>query len=173
MCLCLYAHRIKDAIQCSNRALLGADQAQTFFILRNVAKLYDSLGSYAEAARSHRRLIQIAVIQERHIGEVASSHLYVAQYELDMLYRKRDTDDIKPGVMFELQPRPANGKGKSIEGPGVQRDVASAMTMLKKVIESNAPEKETAEEDLRYIRRRQEAIDLNVSMRDETEDGSS
>jgi len=164
--------RIKDAIQCSNRALLGADQAQTFSILRNVAKLHDSQGNYAEAAKSHRQLIQIAVLQGRHIGEVASSYLYAAQYELDMLDRKRDATDIKPGVTFELQPRPTQGKGKSVEGPGVRRDTASAVAMLKKVIESNAPEKEMAEEDLRYIRRRQETVDLSIDMGDESADGS-
>lgn len=105
------------------------------------------------------------------MGEIASSYIYLAQYELDMLDRKRDAMDIKPGVPFEEQPRPTNGKGKSIEGPGIQRDLTSAFVMFKKVIESNAPDKEVAEEDLRYIRRRQEAVDLVVTMDNQSDDG--
>ena len=112
-------------------------------------------------------------MQERHVGEIAGSYIYLAQYELDMLDRKRDALDVKPGVTFDKQPRPTNGKGKSSEGSGVHRDLASALVMFKKVIESNAPDKEVAEEDLRYIRKRQEAVDLNVVMDGQSDDGAT
>lgn len=172
-------NRITDAIQCSNRALLGADQAQTCSILRNLAKLYDSQQNYAEAANSHRQQIQIAEMLGRSVGDFAASYLYVAQYEMDMLDRKRDAIDCVPGRAFEQQPHPTNGRGKSMElagsgrgqGQGGEdqeditvRDVASALAMYRRVIESNAPEKEMAEEDVRYIRRRQEAVDWEPAL---------
>jgi anaphase-promoting complex subunit 8 len=154
---CVYENmkRFQDAIQCSNRALLGADPAQTCQILKTLAKLHDNLQNYRQAAEAHRKLIAIAESQGRNPGETAQSYLYAAEYELDMLYRKRDAKDLVEGFPFERQPRPTNGKGISMEdGEGVQGNLELAIAWLTKVKDSRAPEKEIAEENLRYITKR-------------------
>jgi hypothetical protein len=99
---------------------------------------------------------------------------------MGMLERKRDAEDCVPGLPFDQQPEPTGGKGKrrplrtsrssasqddaEEENPSeaFTRDWKNALAMLKKVMESNAPEKEIAEEDLRYIRRRMQAESLDV-----------
>ncbi|KAJ9125163.1 hypothetical protein QFC22_000117 [Naganishia vaughanmartiniae] len=160
----VYEHleRYNDAIQCHQRALLGADAAQTLQILGKLAHLHDNIEDYKAAAAVHRRYIHVAEREGRNVGMMATSYLYLAQYELDLLHRdaneyqqqnEEDEDDV-----LEAQTRKAPlGRGKTTEGESrTEEDIAMAIMWLEKVIESGAPEREMAEEDLRYIQRRLE-----------------
>lgn len=139
----VYEHlkRVPEAIQCNSRALLGADAAQTLGILLKLAQLHDALGHHAQAADAHRRHIMLAEREERDAGEMAQSYLYVAQYDMDLLHRDRETAAINT---------PEGGTSAADDG----KDVKTAVFMLEKVIASDAPEKEAAEEDLRYLRKK-------------------
>lgn len=144
----VYEHlkRVPEAIQCNNRALLGADAGQTLGILLKLAQLYDSMGQHADAADAHRRHIMLAEREERDAGEIAQSYLYVAQFDMGLLHRDRETAEEGDGTKT----------GASDDG----KDVKAAVFMLEKVIASDAPEKEAAEEDLRFLRKKYgDAID--------------
>lgn len=50
--------RMRDAVECLKRALLGADARETAINLK-LAKLYEELDEPAEAAAYHRRVVEI------------------------------------------------------------------------------------------------------------------
>lgn len=54
--LCL--SRLREAIECLRRALIGADPQETVIHLK-LAKLHDELEEYAEAAAYHRRIVEV------------------------------------------------------------------------------------------------------------------
>lgn len=143
--------RIPEAIQCNTRALLGADAQQTLQILAKLGQLYDSLGQYSRACDAHQRYAVLAEREERDAGEIAQAYLYIAQYEIGLLHRDRGV----PPNHEEVVPNPGAMEEDSImsvEKPS--KDVKLVIQLLEKVIASNAPEKEAAEEDLRYIRKK-------------------
>lgn len=147
-----------DAIECHNRALLGADAAQTLAILTKLAHLHDDIEQFKAAAAVHRRYIKVAEQEGRNIGEMATSYLYLAQYELDLLGRNTNDHqlDNEDEESIDGKKRPGCGRSTeqdiSTEPPGLE----TVEAWLKNVIESGAPEREVAEEDLRYLRRLQE-----------------
>jgi ribosome biogenesis GTPase A len=106
----------------------------------------------------HRRYVKVAEQEGRNIGEIATSYLYLAQYELDLLHRDANNyqdEDEDEDEMSEEKKKPL-GCGRTTEGEASgEPDIESAITWLIKVIESGAPEREMAEEDLRYVRRKQ------------------
>lgn len=106
----------------------------------------------------HRRYVKVAEQEGRNIGEIATSYLYLAQYELDLLHRDAinyQDEDEDEDEMSEEKKKPL-GCGRTTEGEASgEPDIESAITWLIKVIESGAPEREMAEEDLRYVRRKQ------------------
>lgn len=145
-----------DAIECHNRALLGADAAQTLVILTKLAQLHDEFEQYKEAAAVHRRYIKVAEEEGRNIGEMAASYLYLSEYELDLLHRQNDTFDDGDEEIISGKKRLGCGrkseKDISTEPPSME----TVELWLIRVVESGAPEREAAEEDLRHLRRRQE-----------------
>ena len=50
--------RLREAIECLKRALIGADPQETA-IHQKLAKLYNDLEEYAEAAAYHRRIVEV------------------------------------------------------------------------------------------------------------------
>jgi hypothetical protein len=51
-------HRLREAIECLKRALIGAAPHETTINLK-LAKLHNDLGEWAEAAAYHRRVVEI------------------------------------------------------------------------------------------------------------------
>lgn len=160
--------RYSDAIQCHQRALLGADAAQTLQILGKLAHLHNEIRDYKAAAAVHRRYVNVAEREGRNIGEMATSYLYLAQYELDLLHRPAnayqqladDDDNVDDDNSEVLTRRPPLGQGKTSEGESrTEEDIEMAIMWLERVIASGAPEREIAEEDLRYIQRRLEMLE--------------
>lgn len=137
---------------------MGADSAQTLTILTKLAHLHEEIEDFKAAAAVHRRYVKVAEQEGRNTGEMATSYLFLAQYELDLLhrdannYQDEDEDEEEMGEGKEK----FLGCGRTTEGESSSEpDIETAVAWLEKVIESGAPEREIAEEDLRYIRRKQ------------------
>jgi len=54
----IFRRRMRDAVECLKRALLGADARETTINLK-LAKLYEELEEPAEAVAYHRRVVEI------------------------------------------------------------------------------------------------------------------
>ncbi|KAL4246021.1 hypothetical protein ABKN59_008839 [Abortiporus biennis] len=85
--------RLREAIECMKRALLGADSNETIIHLR-LAKLYNDLEDYKEAATYHQRVIDVCVAAQKPVTEWAKSVVYVARYHFqhgggDLQHAKR------------------------------------------------------------------------------------
>lgn len=159
----VYEHlkRLPEAIQSNNRALLGADAPQTVNILAKLAQLYDNAGVYAKAANTHRLLILIGEREGHSVIDVAQSYLYVAQYDLDQLYRDRTWwssagKDAGGGKKGAGDGAVGRRKTDNVDAaPQMAEERQQAIAYLTEVATSNAPE-ESAEEDLRYLKKRDE-----------------
>lgn len=87
---------------------------------------------------------------------MATSYLYLAQYELDLLHRDVNNYQDEDEDEMSGDKKKFLGCGRTTEGESSSEpDIEEAVAWLEKVIESGAPEREMAEEDLRYIRRKQ------------------
>ncbi|KAI0058089.1 TPR-like protein [Artomyces pyxidatus] len=71
--------RLREALECFKRALLGADVNEVTINLK-LAKLHDDLEEFPEAASYHRRVIDICLLTLKPITEYAKSCVYVARY---------------------------------------------------------------------------------------------
>jgi len=73
--------RLREAVECMKRALLGADPNETIIHLR-LAKLYNDLEEYGEAATYHQRVIRVCRDSQKPPTEWAKSAVFVARYHL-------------------------------------------------------------------------------------------
>ncbi|KAI0047771.1 TPR-like protein [Auriscalpium vulgare] len=73
--------RLREALECFKRALLGADVNEVTISLK-LAKLHDDLEEYAEATSYHRRVIDVCRASLKPIAEYAKSCVYVARFHL-------------------------------------------------------------------------------------------
>lgn len=73
--------RLKEAVECLKRALLGADPRETTIHMK-LAKLYEELDDQAEAAAYHRRVVEICRIEERPVQDYAKSSIFVARHHM-------------------------------------------------------------------------------------------
>ncbi|KAI0316028.1 TPR-like protein [Amylostereum chailletii] len=74
--------RLREAIDCFKRALLGADVNEVSINVK-LAKLHDDLGEYPEAASYHGRIIDVSRVLVKPIAEYARSAVYVSRYHLE------------------------------------------------------------------------------------------
>ncbi|KAG0707330.1 hypothetical protein DFH29DRAFT_896893 [Suillus ampliporus] len=73
--------RLKEAVECLKRALLGADPREITIHLK-LAKLHEELEEQAEAAAYHRRVVEICRIEERPVQDYAKSSIFVARHHM-------------------------------------------------------------------------------------------
>ncbi|CAL1706904.1 unnamed protein product [Somion occarium] len=73
--------RLREAVECNKRALIGAGPKETTIHLR-LAKLHNDLEEYREAAAYHQRVVDISKASQKTVGEFATSSVYVARYHL-------------------------------------------------------------------------------------------
>ncbi|KZT11024.1 TPR-like protein [Laetiporus sulphureus 93-53] len=73
--------RPREAIQCLKRALIGADPLETIIHLK-LAKLYNDLDEFAEAAAYHRHVVEVCRAANKPVAEFAKSGVYVARYHV-------------------------------------------------------------------------------------------
>ncbi|KAN0091102.1 hypothetical protein V8E55_004668 [Tylopilus felleus] len=73
--------RMRDAVECLERALLGADARETTINLK-LAKLYEELEEPTEAVAYHRRVVEICRAEERPVQDYAKSSIYVARHQM-------------------------------------------------------------------------------------------
>ncbi|KAI0704990.1 TPR-like protein [Cerioporus squamosus] len=73
--------RLREAIECLRRALIGADPQETVIHLK-LAKLHDDLEEYAEAAAYHRRIVEVCRAAQKPVPEWSKSAVYVARYHI-------------------------------------------------------------------------------------------
>ncbi|KAG1808266.1 uncharacterized protein BJ212DRAFT_1384423 [Suillus subaureus] len=73
--------RLKEAVECLKRALLGADPRETTIHMK-LAKLHEELEDQAEAAAYHRRVVEICCIEERPVQDYAKSSIFVARHNM-------------------------------------------------------------------------------------------
>ncbi|TFK54436.1 TPR-like protein [Heliocybe sulcata] len=73
--------RPREAIECLKHAL-QQEHPQTMAILEKVAKLYNDLEEYGEAAAYHRRVVELAQSQDKTVEEFSKSYMYVARYHM-------------------------------------------------------------------------------------------
>ncbi|KAF8502373.1 TPR-like protein [Russula emetica] len=71
--------RLREAIECLKRALLGAD-ANEIAIALKLARLHSDLDETADAVAYHRRVIDISRTTRKPVAEWARSAMYVARY---------------------------------------------------------------------------------------------
>jgi len=71
--------RLREAIECLKRALIGADPHETSINLK-LAKLHNDLEEWTEAAAYHRRVVEVCRANGRPIPDYAKSALYVARH---------------------------------------------------------------------------------------------
>ncbi|KAI0000360.1 TPR-like protein [Russula vinacea] len=71
--------RLREAIECLKRALLGAD-ANEIAIALKLARLHSDLDETADAVAYHRRIINISRAMRKPVVEWARSAMYVARY---------------------------------------------------------------------------------------------
>ncbi|KZP34616.1 TPR-like protein [Athelia psychrophila] len=70
--------RLREAIECLKRALIGADPHETSINLK-LAKLHNDLEEFSEAAAYHRRVVEVCRANGRPVPDYAKSSLYVAR----------------------------------------------------------------------------------------------
>ncbi|KAI9569620.1 hypothetical protein HD554DRAFT_2089548 [Boletus coccyginus] len=73
--------RMRDAVECLKRALLGADARETTINLK-LAKLYEELEEPSEAVAYHRRVVEICRSEVRPVQDYAKSCIYVARQQM-------------------------------------------------------------------------------------------
>ncbi|PIL36102.1 transporter [Ganoderma sinense ZZ0214-1] len=73
--------RLRDAIECLRRALIGADPEETV-IHSKLAKLHNELEEYAEAAAYHRRIVEVCRAAHKPVPEWSKSAVYIARYHI-------------------------------------------------------------------------------------------
>ncbi|TBU33911.1 TPR-like protein [Dichomitus squalens] len=73
--------RLREAIECLRRALIGADPEETVIHLK-LAKLHNDLEEYAEAAAYHRRIVEVCRAAQKPVPEWSKSAVYVARYHI-------------------------------------------------------------------------------------------
>jgi len=71
--------RLREAIECLKRALLGADANEVAIALK-LAGLHTDLDETSDAVAYHRRVIDISCAMLKPVAEWARSAMYVAQY---------------------------------------------------------------------------------------------
>ncbi len=142
-----------DAIQCNYRALYGADPVQTLKILQTLADLHDSLRELSKAADCHGRFLSFLEKEHAHGVDTAKNYLYLARYHLGLLHRDRNKDN---AGMVTDDSMDAEGSSPEREAlmslpPG---ELEKGLQMMQKVMQSNAPQKEDALEDWRYVHKK-------------------
>lgn len=121
-----------NAALCYQRALPGADAVQTPTILTKLAGIYQSIAQQKhheyseEAVDCHRKIIALGERENKPAHMMAASYLAVAEYEM-------------------YAPRPAASDGRRDQA----RDLTLAMQYLHKIAQTNAPQRDKAEELLR------------------------
>ncbi|KIM75485.1 hypothetical protein PILCRDRAFT_98910 [Piloderma croceum F 1598] len=73
--------RLREAIECLKRALIGADPLETSINLK-LAKLHNDLEEWTEAAAYHRRVVEVCRANARPVPDYAKSSLYVARHQI-------------------------------------------------------------------------------------------
>ncbi|KAH8080266.1 hypothetical protein BXZ70DRAFT_640964 [Cristinia sonorae] len=73
--------RLREAIECMKRALLGADPRETTIHIR-LARLHADLEEHAESAAYHQRVIDVCMEDNKPTSEYANSSMCVARYHL-------------------------------------------------------------------------------------------
>ncbi|KAF7973712.1 hypothetical protein HWV62_14398 [Athelia sp. TMB] len=73
--------RLREAIECLKRALIGADPNETSINVK-LAKLHHDLEEFSEAAAYHRRVVEVCRANGRPVPDFAKSSLYVARHYL-------------------------------------------------------------------------------------------
>ncbi|ORX34176.1 putative cell division control protein 23 [Kockovaella imperatae] len=126
--------RLPDAIQAHTRALLGADRIQTPTILAKLAALHMSLNQQAESVGYHQKILALGERSGLPTAEMAASYLAIAEWEMREGSTSIDRD----------------GSAESSRG-----DWTLAAQYLEKVSQTNAPQRDKAEEALRELRLRE------------------
>ncbi|KAK8865749.1 hypothetical protein IAR55_000896 [Kwoniella newhampshirensis] len=134
--------RLPDAILAHTRALLGADRLQTPTILLKLASLHTTLNQHIQAVSFHRKILALGEKTGIPVAEMASSYLSVAEWEM------RDV----AGASGEGGGDDASMDSEGGEGEGEKGDWALAAQYLEKVAQTNAPQRDRAEELLRALR---------------------
>ncbi|THH20397.1 hypothetical protein EW146_g945 [Bondarzewia mesenterica] len=74
--------RLREAVECFKRALLGADVNETYINLR-LAKLHEDMDQCAEAAAYHCRVIDVCRATLKPVADYAKSLVFVARYHFE------------------------------------------------------------------------------------------
>ena len=128
--LIAYCVRLPDAIQAHTRALLGADRLQTPTILSKLAALHSSLGQHKEAVTYHQKILALGESSGLPTADMAANYLAIAEWE--MRTASVDEGDV-----------------------ATKGDWTLAAQYLEKVSQTNAPQRDKAEEALRELRIRE------------------
>ncbi|WVO13137.1 hypothetical protein L204_100749 [Cryptococcus depauperatus] len=145
--------RIPDAILAHTRALLGADRIQTMTILLKLAGLHITLGQTEKAVGFHRKAVALGEKNGMGVAEMAGSFLTIAEWEMRSVIKALETER-------EMANREAADEGnkdgdelmESVEKQTRDGDMALAAQYLEKVSQTNAPQRDRAEELLRSLR---------------------
>ncbi|TFY83571.1 hypothetical protein EWM64_g439 [Hericium alpestre] len=74
--------RLREAVDCYKRALLGADVNEGTINLK-LAKLHDDLEERQEAAAYHQRVIEVSKALLKPLADYAKSCMYIARYHME------------------------------------------------------------------------------------------
>ncbi|OWZ69319.1 hypothetical protein AYX14_03075 [Cryptococcus neoformans] len=143
-------HRLPDAILAHIRALLGADRVQTMTILLKLASLHTTLDEIDKAVGYHRKVVALGEKSGLEVAEMAGSYLAVAEWEMRGVIQLQQRE-AREGRRLDW----TNGDGdESMDAEGVlkEADLAIAAQYLERVAQTNAPQRDRAEELLRSLR---------------------
>lgn len=143
-------HRLPDAILAHTRALLGADRVQTMTILLKLASLHTTLDEIDKAVGYHRKVVALGEKSGLEVAEITGSYLAVAEWEMRGLIQLQRRE-AREGKNLDR----ANWDGDdTMDGAGVlkEADLAIAAQYLERVAQTNAPQRDRAEELLRSLR---------------------
>ncbi|ODN84236.1 hypothetical protein L202_00231 [Cryptococcus amylolentus CBS 6039] len=136
-------HRLPDAILAHTRALLGADKVQTMAILLKLAGLSEGMGEWEKSVGYHKKIIALG--EKEGMGgpaEMAGSYVGVAEWEMrsvvELLEKERDNANGEELERLKLEVKDA--------------DLAIAAQYMERVAQTNAPQRDRAENLLRALR---------------------
>ncbi|KIP08436.1 hypothetical protein PHLGIDRAFT_104401 [Phlebiopsis gigantea 11061_1 CR5-6] len=113
--------RLREAIECLKRALIGADPLETTIHLR-LAKLYHDLADYKEAASYHQHIVELCMNANKPVIDYAKSAVHVARYHL-----LQGGDDLELAKRYAEKVAASNAE-----------EVREATDMLKKIKQAMA-----------------------------------
>jgi anaphase-promoting complex subunit 8 len=127
------AHRVPDAIQCHQRALLATEAGEGSDIALRIGKLYASRGQGDHAAAYHRRALNEGLRSGAGTAELGRIYLWLAKWEM----RRGNNNAAAPSSVGKGGPPVRGDLGKAeeylraLEGTQEHRD--EAKTLLKEL----------------------------------------